>query len=91
MSAVLFEFAKSFVGGRISAIVFSDAYIELWRIERDSGFLQKDEQRLSECLSSMFCAADMYCANSEVRADYEFDDDQLKSEILTILGRYLAA
>lgn len=88
MSAILYGFARSFVDGKITAVVFSEAYIELWKIERDGGFLQKDEPRLSECLSSIFCAADMYCADDEAREIYEFDDDQLKIEISSILSRH---
>lgn len=91
MSITLFEFVRSFVDGRISAPTFSDAYTELWRIERDSGLLQKDEPRLSECLSSVFCATDMYCADSEGREVYELDEDQLKSEVLIVFRKYLTS
>lgn len=34
MSVVLLGFAKSFISHRLSAEVFSDAYIELCKIER---------------------------------------------------------
>ncbi|WP_230675943.1 colicin immunity domain-containing protein, partial [Yersinia pseudotuberculosis] len=33
MSIVILEFAKSFINERVSAQVFANAYIELWRIE----------------------------------------------------------
>ncbi|WP_417704497.1 colicin immunity domain-containing protein [Pseudomonas sp.] len=85
MSVVLFEFAKSFAVGRLSAVVFSEAYIELWKIERDRGLLVADATLLSECLSSMFCAADMYCGDDELREEYEFNDEQLKLEICRLL------
>lgn len=90
MSSSLFEIATSFVAGKISATSFSNSYIDLWRIERDNGILQKDESRLSECLSSIFCAADMYCADDELREVYEFDEKQLKYEVSTILKKYLS-
>lgn len=36
MWQTLLNFAKSFLSGRLTASVFSEAYIELWRIERDN-------------------------------------------------------
>lgn len=54
MSRTILEFTKSFVVGGLSAEIFSEAYIELWKIERDSNLLQLDEPSLNECLSSIF-------------------------------------
>lgn len=85
MSVVLFEFARSFVVGRLSAAVFSEAYIELWKIERDKGLLVADELVLNECLSSIFCVADMYCGDGELREKYELDEEQLRSEVCSFL------
>ena len=85
MSCILLEFAKSFASERLSAEIFSDAYIELWKIERDKGLLLRDSSELSECLSSMFCAADMYCANVELREEYELNGEQLRAEILRLI------
>jgi len=55
MSVVLLEFARSFSVGRLSAVVFSEAYVEFWRIERDKELILADAPLLSECLSSIFC------------------------------------
>jgi len=85
MSVVLLEFARSFSAGRLSALVFSEAYIELWKIERDKELLLADESLFSECLSSIFCAADMYCGDDELRESYEFNDEQLRAEVCRIL------
>ncbi|MFY4258408.1 colicin immunity domain-containing protein [Achromobacter xylosoxidans] len=85
MSIVILEFAKSFAAGRLSAVVFSEAYIELWKIERDKGLLLADSPALNECLSSIFCAADMYCRDDELREEYEFNDEQLRSEVCRLL------
>lgn len=85
MSVVLLEFAKSFAVGRLSAVVFSEAYIELWKIERNKGLLLADTSALSEYLSSIFCAADMYCGDDELREEYELNDEQLRSEVCRIL------
>ncbi|QMV53026.1 colicin immunity domain-containing protein [Ewingella americana] len=80
MSFVVLEFAKSFVRGRLNGTVFTEAYSELWRIERDSGLTLKDEDKLSECLSSIFCLADLYNPEPD-REDYELDEEQLRDQI----------
>ncbi|WBG65026.1 colicin immunity domain-containing protein [Pseudomonas citronellolis] len=85
MSITLLEFAKSFVAQRLSADVFSEAYIELWKIEGDRGILLGDAPALSECLSSVFCAADMYVADEELREDYELSDEQLRVEVKKLI------
>ena len=86
MSIILLKFAESFVRSRISPDVFSNAYIELWRIERDAGILQFDPRDLSECLSTIFCLADMYCPDTEVLGVGELDGCALEAEV----GRVLA-
>jgi hypothetical protein len=85
MSVVLLEFAKSFVMERLSASVFSEAYIELWKIERDRGILLKDVPSLSKCLSSVFCAADMYSPEDSLREEYELNDEQLRLEVCRLI------
>jgi len=83
MSLTLLEFARSYVAGRLTAEIFSEAYIELWKIERDRNLLQLDEPLLSECLSSIFCAADMY-EPDQSREEYELDDEMLKSKVASL-------
>ncbi|TJZ65617.1 colicin immunity domain-containing protein [Chitiniphilus eburneus] len=85
MSAALFEFARSFVVGRLSAEIFSSAYMELWKIERDRGFLQKDDSELNEKLSSIFCLADLYNPDPD-REGYELDEESLRIKITQIVG-----
>ena len=80
MSLIALEFAKSFVTGRITAQVFAEAYIELYRIERDNGLLLKDEDSVSECLSTIFCLADLYNPDSD-KEEYELNDKQLIEQI----------
>lgn len=89
MSLTILEFARSYVAGRLTAEIFSAAYIELWKIERDKRLLQFDEPELNECLSSIFCAADMY-EQDESRAEYELDDEMLKSEVARLLTNIAA-
>jgi hypothetical protein len=89
MSRTLLGFARAYVDERLSAVVFSEAYIELWRIERDSGVLLLDPPELGECLSSIFCAADMYCWDDDLREPYEFDDEKLKLEVASLVSKML--
>lgn len=84
MSVILLEFVKSFAAGRLSAGVFSEAYMELWKIERDNNLLQNDPEVLSECLFSVFCAADMFNPE-DLREEYEFDDEKLRCAVINIL------
>ncbi len=89
MSLTILEFARSYVEGRLKAEIFSEAYIELWKIERNRNVLQLDSPSLSECLSSIFCAADMYQPD-ESRGEYEFDDERLRVEVARLLHKIVA-
>ncbi|WP_235895551.1 colicin immunity domain-containing protein, partial [Yersinia alsatica] len=72
---------------RLSATVFSEAYIELWRIERDNKNILSYDANISDCLSSIFCLADMYNPDED-REEYEFNDDQLRDEINKLIVNY---
>lgn len=48
-----------------------------------------DEPSLSECLSSIFCAADMYELDDS-REAYEFDDEMLRSEVASLVKKIAA-
>ncbi|MBC3949265.1 colicin immunity domain-containing protein [Pseudomonas folii] len=89
MSLTLLEFAKSYVAGRLTSEIFSEAYSELWKIERDRNVLQLDEPSLSECLSSIFCAADMY-EPDQSREVYELDDEILKAKVANLIRKVFA-
>ena len=54
MSLAVLDFAKSFEARRLIIEVFSEGYIELWKIGRHRNILQLDKPMLSECLSSYF-------------------------------------
>ncbi|CDL86221.1 colicin immunity domain-containing protein [Xenorhabdus cabanillasii] len=85
MSLLLLEFSKSFVKGKICAQVFADAYIELWRIERDNNNILNYNDKLSECLSSIFCLADMYNPEQDDRLSYELNDEQLREKVSELI------
>lgn len=77
MSITILMFARSFASERIDADIFSEAYMELWKIEGKNNILQKDPALMSECLSSIFCLADMYNPDDD-RDAHELDADQLR-------------
>ncbi|HFF6000194.1 colicin immunity domain-containing protein [Stenotrophomonas maltophilia] len=88
MSWTLMMFAQSFANERMSAQVFSESYIELWKIERDLDVLALDDAALSTCLSSIFCAADMYCDEEMDRHPYEIDAAQLHAAVVAQIDEW---
>lgn len=80
MSIVLSKFAESFVNERLTADIFADAYMELWKIERDLDLASKDSGILSQVNSTIFLMADLYNPESD-REDYEFDEDKLRLNV----------
>lgn len=76
MSITLLNFTKAYLDKRIDTRSFVNAYIELWRIERDLGLSIMDEGKLNLLLSSIFYMVDLY--NPDIDKDeYEFDDERL--------------
>ncbi|WP_438013251.1 colicin immunity domain-containing protein [Psychrobacter raelei] len=80
MSMVLSKFAESFVNERLTADIFADAYMELWKIERDLGLVAQDTGMLSQVNSTIFLMADLYNPESD-RDDYEFDEEELRLNV----------
>ncbi|MCX8579484.1 colicin immunity domain-containing protein [Gilliamella sp. CG13] len=76
MSITLLEFARSLVEGRIAPQIFVEAYIELYRIERDNNLLINDEDSINECLFTIFCLADLYNPDID-RDEYKLNGQQL--------------
>ena len=85
MSLTVLSLAKSFVMERLSADQFSDAYMEIWKFERDSNLFQKDEAKLNGCLSSIFCLADLYNPESDSE-EYELDEKPLRNKISELIS-----
>lgn len=87
MSILIYKLTKSFANERLSADEFVNAYMELWRIERDNKQLSQDSQDLSEYLSSVFCLADSYNPEDD-RDDYEVDENGLREQIKLMINSY---
>jgi len=88
MSQSLKKYIDSFLAKDISASGFADSYMMKWKTERDNNLLGKDEDNLSELLSSVFCVADMYNPDDD-REEYEFNDEQLRQEINKLMDIYI--
>jgi len=88
MSLNLKKYIDSFLEKEISADAFVDNYMSKWKQERDQKALAKDEDNLSELLSSTFCAVDMYNPDED-REEYEFNEDELRSELNKLMFNYL--
>ncbi|MPW65039.1 colicin immunity domain-containing protein [Moraxella catarrhalis] len=89
MSVLLLNFTKAYLNERINTNCFVDAYIELWRIERDLGLANIDDERLNLFLSSIFYIVDLYNPDSE-KEEYKFNDIELYSKISEELALYEA-
>lgn len=76
MSQQLLTLTNDLLTRKIPASAFAESFISRWRKERDDGILLKDKDNLSECLSTIFCLADLYNAD-EVREEYELNAEQL--------------
>lgn len=76
MSITLLNFTKSYLNKRIDTNCFVNAYIELWRIERDLGLANIDEEKLNLFLSSVFYMVDLYNPEND-KENYEFNDVEL--------------
>ena len=87
MSITVLALARSFSTERLTADEFSNAYMELWKFERDNNLLQKDESGLSECLSSIFCIADLYNPEPD-REEYELDEEQLRVKVVELIEKF---
>ncbi|WBW59209.1 colicin immunity domain-containing protein [Klebsiella electrica] len=87
MSQELKNYIDSFIAKNISADHFADDYMMKWKAERDNNLLGKDDENLSELLSSVFCLADMYNPDDD-RDEYEFNDDQLWDEVKKLIVNY---
>lgn len=87
MSVTILEFARAFAKGRLTAHQFADSYQELWKIEGESQVLLKDDDGLSECLSTIFCLADLLNLGLD-KEDYEMDEAQLRQKVSEAIAHY---
>ena len=87
MSGNLLQFVKDFVKGTIPAPGFADRYIDRYRIERDDGTILADPGDLGECLSTVFCLADLFNPNED-RDEYELNDEQLRRKVYETLSEH---
>jgi len=84
VSKQLLEFARQFAIGEVSADDFADSFMKRWKQERDAGGTLLDSDEVSECLSTIFCFADLY--NPEAgREEYELDETKLRYEIRKVM------
>ena len=86
MSTQLYEFAKRFAAGAVATKEFADPFMDRWKRERDTSTCLGDSDDVSECLSSIFCLADLYNPMAD-RKEYELDEDGLRRAVSEILGR----
>jgi len=88
MSIYLKDYIDLFLAKKITADEFANSYMSKWKCERDGNLLEKDEEHLSELLSSTFCLSDMYNPDDD-REEYELNEEQLRDEINKLVFDYL--
>ncbi|WP_282295041.1 colicin immunity domain-containing protein [Stenotrophomonas sp. PS02289] len=88
MSVTMLRFAKSFTEDRITAEVFSSAYLELRRIEGAAGLLASDPPNVDECISEIFYLVDIHVLGDGPVDPGELDDDALRVEVRRVLGEF---
>jgi hypothetical protein len=84
MSDKLLTFAKEFLRTKSDPEIFVDEFMGQWKKERDTGLALSDTNQISEALSSIFCAADMFNPSDD-RENYEFNESMLRFEIEMVL------
>ena len=92
---ILLEFAKNFLKGRLTAEVFAEAFVELWRIRRDNMPVEQTQQneqtrKLGSCISSLFLSADSYDPDPiPSLKDAVLDEAGLRKEVSDLISEYL--
>jgi len=86
MSNTLLALAKSFRNERLTADEFANAYMGLWKYERDNALLAKDGEMIGECLDNIFCIADLYNPQHD-RDEFELDEVELRDKIDQLIDK----
>lgn len=89
MTDMMIEYLRKYMEGRINALVFSESYIELYKIFRQWEYVPGNDT-VDELLSTAFTASDNY-SPSPNRRESEFNDQQLHDEISMLINEYDAA
>ncbi len=80
----LLKLINNFIHGSIPASEFEKNYINEWRNYRDFGERSGIDESTQEYVDRVFTALDIYCSNSDLRDENDFDDEQLLNEIIKI-------
>lgn len=86
MSQYLVTVVKDFLHDNTDCLSFCEQYAKLWKNERDSGELPKDDASTSEALASIFCLVDLFNP-ANIREEYEFNEESLRQEISKVASK----
>ncbi|WP_425502864.1 colicin immunity domain-containing protein [Pseudomonas spelaei] len=84
---VIIDLAKQLTDSSISGKDFTARFFKLWRSERDSGILGRDDKSLGRCLSLMFGLVDSFTDGPKDHPA-ELTENELKQEISKLLSSY---
>jgi hypothetical protein len=79
------ELIDSFVRGQISGLEFEQAYLQMYR--EDPAIRPELEY---DVLDALFFGVDAFCADPGLRSTNDIDEEQLRAEAGTALGRLRA-
>ena len=79
------QLIDSFVRGEISGLEFEQAYLQMFK--EDPTIRPETE---FEILDGLFFGVDAFCANPGLRSINDIDEEQLRAEARTALGRLRA-
>jgi hypothetical protein len=79
------QLIDSFVRGQISGLEFEQAYLQMFREETT---IRPEPEY--DILDGLFFGVDAFCADPDLRSADDIDEEQLRAEARTALGRLRA-
>ena len=87
---MLLGYARKFLEHRISAEVFSNTYIVLWKVAHKLEVSTSYDGKLGDCVARIFSAADAFEAEDD-RLECELDEIQFREEVAQHIEKYEAS
>ena len=85
-ASVLVKTVQAFVDGLETGAEFENRYMSFMRSNRDSLEMLRWNSETDDAFDRIFTAVDMFCTDADLRRDGDYDEHQLRAEIVRILG-----
>lgn len=80
----MLDLVTEFVSGNITASIFEEKYLALWRNYRDSTVPKGADADMQHYFDYIFSAVDSYCSDPMLIDDDDLDDQGLFFEVLRL-------